>query len=139
MIAAWMVFALALGVALTVAAAAVERACRAVRVPGRAVWTAALAATAVWPVAAFVVAQRRAVQHAAEPLPALPFSIDVTHMIAAPATAASGLTVRGAVDAGLVVIWAVWSLLLLASLARAVRVAVRRRAACRRETLGGVA
>ncbi|MDE3217499.1 MAG: M56 family metallopeptidase, partial [Gemmatimonadota bacterium] len=76
---------------------------------------------------------------AAEPLPALPFSIDVTHMIAAPATAASGLTVRGALDAGLVVIWAVWSLLLLASLARAVRVAARRRAACRRETLGGVA
>ncbi len=34
MIAAWMVFSLALGVALTVAAAALERACRAVRVPG---------------------------------------------------------------------------------------------------------
>jgi bla regulator protein blaR1 len=139
MIAAWMVFALALGVALTVAAAAVEGACRAMRLPGRTVWSATLVATAGWPVAAFIVAHRGAVQHAAEPLPALPFSIDVTHMIAAPATAASGLTVHGAVDAGLVIAWAVWSLLLLARLTRAVRIAARRRAACRRETLGGVA
>lgn len=138
MIAAWMVFAVALGVALTVAAAAVERACRAVRAPGRAVWTTAIAATAAWPVAVFVVAQRRAVQHASQALPALPFSIDVTHMIAAPANAASGLTVLGALDAGLAIAWAVWSLVLLASLARAIRVAARRRSACRRQTLGGV-
>lgn len=52
MIAAWMLFSLATGAALTAAAAAVERVVAAAGRPRRAVWAVALVATAAWPLIA---------------------------------------------------------------------------------------
>ena len=137
MTAEWMVFALAVGVALTVAALAVDHAGRALRLPGRLVWVAAIAATTVWPVVAFWLV-RRAGTNAVGPMTfALPFSIDVARMVPAPQASSAGFAPMRALNVALVAAWAAWSGWLLVRMGVAMSGLARRRAAWRHETLDG--
>ncbi len=132
-----MVFALAVGLALTLAALAVERAGRTLRLPGRMVWFATIAATTIWPLVAFVWVRRLAANGVGPAALALPFSIDVARMVPAPSVSAAAFTPLRALNVALLSIWAIWSGVLLVRMALAVAGVARRRSSWPRETLDG--
>ncbi len=135
MIAGWMIFAVAVGVALTLAALATEHASRMLGRPGRFAWAAAIAATVVWPAIAFFVQARAHPAVSGPPAPLLPFAIDVTRMV--PATAPATGSTLGALNAVLLTGWALASCLLCARFVLAVRRVARRRATWTCQTVEG--
>ena len=74
------------------AALAVEHAGRTLRLPGRMVWFATIAATTIWPLVAFVWVRRLAAKGVGPAALALPFSIDVARMVPAPSVSAAAFT-----------------------------------------------
>ncbi len=138
MIAEWMVFALAVGLALTLAAAAAERAARALRLPGRMLWVAAMAATSLWPAVALILTGRMPARSAAVAVLPLPFSIDVARMVPVSSTAGAASDPVRVLGWALAALWVMWSGFLLVQVTRAVIRVRRRHTGWRHETVDGV-
>ncbi len=133
MIATWMVYTIAMGAALSAAAWVAEHALRALRLPCRGAWVAAIALSFAWPAAALWRQTTRApavassvvhlpTPHITVPGRAVPNQAPTWYrrVIAADMGAATAF-----LDAPLLLGWGLASFLLLAQLARAVR-AIRR-------------
>ncbi len=137
MIAAWMVTATLFALLLGVAAVAIERALRALGRQARGPWLAAFAAAIVWPVMAPMVAARfphPAGDGAPTVLPAVRSTIG-TITSTLPALPASWLS---RVEAALVPLWVLASMLLLVRLVVAWRALSSVERAATREVIAGV-
>ncbi|HET7631987.1 MAG TPA: M56 family metallopeptidase [Gemmatimonadaceae bacterium] len=135
-VVAWMVFAILIGVALSVAAAALEGACRRLRLPVRFVWGVAIAAGVVWPLVALVRSLWPSAPSAVPLASLLPFAIDAPRAIVAAST--GGWATALTLPTILLSVWAVVSLILLARLLGAVRHVRRQRATWRDAIVDGV-
>ncbi|MGH7670936.1 MAG: M56 family metallopeptidase, partial [Gemmatimonadaceae bacterium] len=135
MTADWMVFAVAVGVALTLAALAAEHAGRMVRWPGRFVWISSIVATTVWPGAAYLAARGSTPAVSGAATAGLPFSIDVARMVPPPSAAALGPW--RALNAVLLAAWVLWSGFLLIRMAATMARIARQRSGWRHDTVDG--
>jgi TonB family protein len=135
MIAIWMLYALAIGALVGIAALALERVAAARGVPMRFVWLASMIVCVAWPVANAV---RRLMPEAAAPVRLMPFTISLE-----PARAIASGPLDGGraamIDRGLIGLWIVLSLVLLTRLARAVSTLRRTRAEWRAAHVDGIA
>lgn len=125
MIAAWMMFSILVGCALTAAAAAADRFAFLSRRPRRFIWLTALVATACWPVASIIRSALFAVRDSGTS--ATPLTGGV-HRLIVLAVATRKWDIPPRWSMGLVVVWALVSAVLLARLALAVRYFQWRRA-----------
>jgi beta-lactamase regulating signal transducer with metallopeptidase domain len=108
MIAPWLLYSLVIGAAVSIAAVAAERLARAWRVPGRWVWVAAIVATTLAPLAAYLLGREPAGgANVADPGTLQPVVLAAWEIAARESR-------RVGVDAFLLGAWAAASLLLLA-------------------------
>jgi TonB family protein len=135
MIATWMLYTLAIGALVGIAALALERVAAARGVPMRFVWLASMLVSVTWPV---VNAVRRLMPEVGAPVRLMPFTISLE-----PARAIASGPLDGGraalIDRGLIGLWIVLSVLLLTRLARAVRMLRRTRAEWRAAHVDGIA
>jgi len=113
-IASWMLYAAVVGVLMTVAATALDRAATARRRPTRLIWFVALVLSIAWPVG------RAVARMAPTPTSAvrlMPFTITVQ---SPPITSRASLLSRDAIDRALLFVWCGLSALLFLRLARGV-------------------
>jgi TonB family protein len=133
MIASWMLYTLAIGALITIAAIAADHAFAAKRRPTRLVWAAALALTLAWPLGPVV----RRMLPRARPVSVLPFTIVVQGPSEEPDDAA-GIDRAAMIDRALVAAWCGLSAALLLRLGFAVLLLRRRRAVWKRARVNGV-
>jgi TonB family protein len=119
MILAWMIYALLVGLALTVASAAIEQVARALKIPSRFLWVAATVVTIAWPVVGFLLSGPRPRAIGATRLPAVVVT-GVDAVASLPGRLAALLT-HLRLDGVLLVAWALTTLLLLVRLVVLVR------------------
>jgi TonB family protein len=112
MIASWMLYAALVGILMTVAATALDRAAVARRRPTRMIWAAALALSIAWPVGRGIA---RMTPERVSPVRLMPFAITVQSP--AMTSHASALS-RAAIDRALLFAWCGLSALLILRLVR---------------------
>jgi TonB family protein len=112
MIASWMLYAALVGILMTVAAAALDRAAVARQRPTRMIWAAALALSIAWPVGRGIA---RMTPERVRPVRLMPFAITVQSP--AMTSHASALS-RAAIDRALLLAWCGLSALLILRLVR---------------------
>jgi TonB family protein len=112
MIASWMLYAALVGILMTVAATALDRAAVARRRPTRMIWAAALALSIAWPVGRGIA---RMTPERVSPVRLMPFAITVQSP--AVTSHASALS-RAAIDRALLFAWCGLSALLILRLVR---------------------
>ena len=112
MIASWMLYAALVGILMTVAAAALDRAAVARQRPTRMIWAATLALSIAWPVGRGIA---RMTPERVRPVRLMPFAITVQSP--AMTSHASALS-RAAIDRALLLAWCGLSALLILRLVR---------------------
>ena len=130
MMASWMVYALAIGILISIAGMAAERALAARGWPTRFAWAGALILSVTWPLASAVA---RLFPAPLQPVRVMPFRIVVDVTPAAPAIDWSGI-----VDRGLIGLWAAASVLLAIRILRGVAAIERSRSEWKRGRVNGV-
>jgi TonB family protein len=133
LIAAWMLFSLFTGCALTAAAAACDRLASLSRRPRRFIWFAAMIATICWPLISLI---RSAFAPVGDTDPGS--LIGGTHRLSSFAVTTPGWEMPAQWSFGLLVAWALVSSVLLARLALAIWYIRRRQAAWRTTDIDGV-
>ena len=136
-IAAWMLFAMLVAAGLTLAAAAIEHACRGLRLPARFVWFGAIVASGLWPAAALWLSMRQTPTASAPPVVLLPFSIDVARIVP-PASRGWSVETAWLMAVALGAAWLIVSGVLVARMVGAMARLRRRREGWRRVSLDGV-
>ena len=134
MIASWMLYAALIGILLSLAAVAAERALTARGKPTRFVWVAAIVLSVGWPLAPAVA---RLLPAPPRPVSILPFTI-VVQPITISAGEIAALHRAQVVDRALMGLWVTLSLLLLARLVHGASTLERRRSAWKRSRVNGV-
>jgi TonB family protein len=136
MITSWLLFAMITGLLLTVAASALERIARTVRMPSRFLWLAAAGATVAWPLVAAVAGTRSAAVGSPR-ASVLPFPVDVDRVAQLTVTSI-GQHWADRLDAILLVAWGVVSAALILRLAVDLARLRRMRAGWRRLHVDGL-
>jgi TonB family protein len=134
MIATWMLYAALIGALVTVAAVAMSGVFAALRLPSRFVWTASMALSIAWPIAAAV---RRSMPVEQSPIRVMPFVISV-QPVQVISGDSGGLSRALLVDGGLVALWLAVSALLVVRLVQSIKSLRNRRREWRASQLDGV-